>query len=671
MSQNQLGQETSPYLLQHRDNPVHWRAWNSRALEEARSQDKPILLSIGYAACHWCHVMARESFEDPSIASVINELYVPVKVDREEHPGLDAIYQEALQLLGGRGGWPLTMFLNPKGEPFWGGTYFPPVARWNLPAFPDILQKVAGEYHRDPDSIGQRGADLSARLRQTEPAGSNPSPDSITLNRLAARVLPHMDLLHGGLKNPPKFPNCSILEMLWRGYLRSGSQALRDSVLTTLTRMSQGGLYDHLGGGFSRYCTDNHWLVPHFEKMLYDNAQLIELLTSAWQETRSPLFRERVSETIGWLLRDMRVSSAAFASTLDAESEHEEGKYYVWSKAEIDSLLGPDAETFNRFYGVGEQGNWEGRTILNRLQTLSSASPAIESVLARCRKILLEARARRPAPARDDKILADWNGLAIAALTRAAQVFNRPDWLQAAWEAWHFITIILKQPGNRLAHSWRLGQAHPGTLDDYAQMCRAGLRLHEATGDPGYLDQAREWTETVQRHFSDSESPGYYMTDESAPSPIGRIKLILDNSTPPGNPVMAEVLGRLHLLTGEVRYLDRATSLFSAFSGNLDRDFLSKTALLNSADFFLNPLQIAVIGDPSSPAAKEMLRVIHGLPQLNRVLVIADDGNQFPENHPLHGKQPIGGKPAAYVCEGQTCSLPITDPALLETRLKK
>jgi uncharacterized protein YyaL (SSP411 family) len=649
---------------------VHWRAWNPSSLEEAQRLDKPILLSIGYAACHWCHVMARESFADSSIAAVINDRFLPIKVDREERPDLDAIYQESLSLLGQRGGWPLTVFLTPKGEPFGGGTYFPPVARWNLPAFPDVLNQVAGEYRRDPETIIRRVQDLIVRLKNSSPAGdNNPLPQS-TLDRLATQILPQMDPLHGGLRNPPKFPNCSILENLWRGYLRSGHKPLRDIVLRSLTRMAQGGLYDHLGGGFSRYCTDTRWLVPHFEKMLYDNAQLIELLLSAWQETGSELYRQRVTETIAWLQREMTVSGSAFASTLSAESEHVEGKFYLWSKAEIDALLGGDAEIFQRFYNVTATGNWEGGNILNRLMHLELGDPGTEIKLTRSREILLNAREQRVRPERDDKILADWNGLTLAALARAAQVFDRADWLKMAEDAWQSILTQLKQPEDRLAHSWRLGQTHPGTLDDYAQMARAGLRLHEATGKEAYLDQVTRWIEVVETHFSDPEGPGYYMTDANVPSPIGRIKLIFDNAPPPGNAVLAEVLGQLHLLTGKSIYLDRATALLAAFSGDLDREFLSKTALLNSADFFLHPLQIALIGDRQNPVAQELLRILRTSPLPNRILQIAASDHAFPESHPLHGKISLQGKPTVYICEGQTCSLPITDPESLKAHLE-
>jgi len=484
-SRNRLGEETSPYLLQHRANPVHWQAWGPGALAEAKRENKPILLSVGYAACHWCHVMAHESFENDEIAGLMNELYVNIKVDREERPDLDSIYQSALALLGQQGGWPLTMFLTPEGQPFWGGTYFPPEERWGRPGFKQVLQGIAAAYRGDPEKVGQNVAALRealAKLAQPQ-AGSPIAPE--ILDRIAERLLQEIDPQHGGIGGAPKFPQVPVLELLWRAGKRSGDRRYAEAVHLTLLRMSQGGIYDHLGGGFARYATDAAWLVPHFEKMLYDNAALLELLTHAWQDSHAPLYEQRIRETVGWLLREMRVAPAgdgaasAFASALDADSEGEEGKFYVWREAEIDAALGAQSEIFKQHYDVTPSGNWEGHTILNRSAHPALADAATEAGLAASRAILLNQRDRRVRPGWDDKVLADWNGLMIAALAHAGEVFGETAWLDAARSAFSFVRDQMTSDG-RLLHSWRAGRArHPASLDDYVNMAPAYLALAE------------------------------------------------------------------------------------------------------------------------------------------------------------------------------------------------
>ncbi len=439
MDKNRLGEETSPYLLQHRDNPVHWQAWNEETLAAAKAADKPILLSVGYAACHWCHVMAHESFEDPEIAAAMNRLFVNIKVDREERPDLDQIYQHALSLMGEQGGWPLTMFLTPQGEPFWGGTYFPPDARWGRPGFPQVLEAISEAYAGKRDDVAKNVAVLREALQRLGQPQHGGAIARAQLDPIAERLLRETDQIHGGIGTAPKFPQCGILELLWRGWKRTGETAYRDAVMKALDAMCQGGIYDHLGGGFARYSTDARWLAPHFEKMLYDNAELVDLLTLVWQEDRNPLYRQRVEETLGWVVREMRAPGGGFASSLDADSEHEEGKFYVWSAAEIDAVLGDRAALFKRFYDVTPAGNWEGRTILNRLDSPALADAATEDELSRCRELLLRARAARVRPGWDDKVLADWNGLMIAAMANAGLVFERPDWLDTARAAFDFV----------------------------------------------------------------------------------------------------------------------------------------------------------------------------------------------------------------------------------------
>ncbi|MGH6948018.1 MAG: thioredoxin domain-containing protein, partial [Kiloniellales bacterium] len=397
-AENRLAGELSPYLLQHKGNPVDWYPWGEVAFAAARADNKPILLSVGYAACHWCHVMAHESFEDPAIAARMNELFVNIKVDREERPDLDTIYQSALALLGQQGGWPLTMFLTPKGEPFWGGTYFPPEPRYGRPGLPQVLDSVAEVYAQDPKRVNSNVVALKEALAKLS---SNKSGRRLTLAEVEAsaeRLVREIDPFDGGFGTAPKFPQSPALKLLWRAWKRGGKEPYRQAVLLTLTRICQGGIYDHLGGGFARYTVDRHWLVPHFEKMLYDNAQLLDLLAWAWQETGDPLYQERASETVAWLEREMLADGGGFAASLDADSEGEEGRFYVWDEAEIDQALGAEAALFKQHYDVTASGNFEGRNILNRLQKPERASPEVEAKLARARASLLDRRAARVRP---------------------------------------------------------------------------------------------------------------------------------------------------------------------------------------------------------------------------------------------------------------------------------
>jgi len=674
-ARNNLDRETSPYLLQHRDNPVHWQPWGPQALAAARQSGRPILLSVGYAACHWCHVMAHESFENPEIAAVMNELFVNIKVDREERPDIDAIYQTALQLLGEHGGWPLTMFLNADGEPFWGGTYFPPTPRYGRPGFVDVLKRVAEVYRSDPDTIEKNrralvGA-LKARERRPELEGEAPELSVDLLDRIAARLLQEVDTENGGIGHAPKFPQTPLFDLMWRAYLRSGAPMFRDAVLQTLDRMAQGGIYDHLAGGFARYSTDEKWLAPHFEKMLYDNAALIEQMTDVWTATRLPLLEIRVRETVGWVLGEMAAEGGGFAATLDADSEGEEGKFYVWTKGEIDALLGPDAVLFAEAYDVTEGGNWEGRTILNRNAAQRSFDDAEEAALARCRAALLARRATRPRPGWDDKVLADWNGLMIAALTRAGLVFDEPAWIAAAARAFRFVAANM-QPAGRLLHSYRAGEArHAALLDDYANMARAGILLHEATGNGEALGQAEAWVETLNRHYWDEAGGGYFLTADDAEALIARTRTVGDNATPNGNGVMLGVLARLYWHTGERDHLARAEALVEAFRPELARNFFPLGTFLRSAEMLMTPRIVVIMGRRGAADADALLETAarHGHP--DQILQCIAPDIALPEDHPAAGKGMVGDRAAAYVCVGQTCSLPVTEPAALIRVLQK
>jgi len=670
MTGNLLAGETSPYLLQHKDNPVHWMPWGEDAFARARKENKPILLSVGYAACHWCHVMAHECFEKPQIADLMNELFVNIKVDREERPDVDAIYQTSLAMLGEQGGWPLTMFLTPDAEPFWGGTYFPPEPRYGRPGFPEVLRGIAAVYTNNPERVGQNAEALRGALQEVSaPRGGGVIAPEI-LTQIADRLVAQVDPVHGGLRGAPKFPQPSLFQQFWRAWKRTGDERFRDAVTRTLTTICQGGIYDHLGGGFARYSVDDLWLVPHFEKMLYDNASLIELLTAVWQETRDPLYATRIEETIGWVLREMLQPEGAFSSSLDADSEGEEGKFYVWTRPEVESLLGAAAPRFAEQYGITDAGNWEGRTILNRLGARGLADPVTESALAEARAILLEARTNRIPPGKDDKVLADWNGLMIAALAVAGQALDRPEWIAAASRAFAFVRERMTEDG-RLRHSWRAGRLqHPATLDDYANMSRAALLLFEATGDAAYLTQAENWVDLVEKHHSEAGKPGYLFAASDTPGLIVRNRTANDNPTPSGNGVMVEVLARLWLLTGTDAYRAAAETVVTAFSGEVARNFFPLSTLLNSTEFLFDPLQIVLVADRSDPKAAELLQAVAGMSLPNRVLQVVAPGDGLPDGHPAHGKAQQDGAATVYVCRGQSCSLPLTEPHVLAAALQ-
>ena len=669
MSENLLGQETSPYLLQHSDNPVHWRPWGTDALQAARDQGKPILLSVGYAACHWCHVMAHESFEDVATATLMNDLFVNIKVDREERPDLDTIYQRALMLLGQQGGWPLTMFLTPDGEPFWGGTYFPPDSRYGRPGFPQVLEAISGFYKDSPDKITEQVGQMRGALGGMAVSRSGGGIPMALNDRAADRLVKEFDMVEGGIGGAPKFPNPSILELLWRAPRRNGGADTGAAVLLSLDKMSQGGIYDHLGGGYSRYSTDARWLAPHFEKMLYDNAQLMDLLVAAWCETRSPLYATRVAETAEWVLREMIADGGAFAATLDADSEGEEGKFYVWSEAEIDEALGDDARLFKRAYDVTPAGNWEGKTILNRNHGAGPFDDDDEAALARGRETLLALRAGRIRPGWDDKVLIDWNGLMIAAMAGAGAVFERDDWIAAARRAFGFIAETLSD-GDRLWHVWRAGRLrHKATLDGYANMSRAALALHEITGEASYLDAAEGWIAVLDRHYWDADGGGYFFTADDAEALIIRTKSASDNATPAGNGVAADVLARLFYLTGNDAYRQRAEALIAAFSGEASENLFSLGTLLNANETLQRAKQIVIVGARGTSDTDSLFRAAITASAPGRLITVQPPDADLPDGHPAAGKGQRDGVATAYVCIGPECSLPLTDSAELVERL--
>ncbi len=673
MPENHLAEESSPYLLQHKDNPVRWHPWGSGALEAAKRSNKPILLSVGYAACHWCHVMAHESFEDEAIAAVMNEFFINIKVDREERPDLDSIYQSALALLGEHGGWPLTMFLTPDGKPFWGGTYFPPEPRHGRPGFVQVLRSIATAYAEQPENVAKNVAALTEALQNLSKNQSG-GPIGLALNdQVAERLVREIDPFNGGIGGAPKFPQPAVLKLLWQAWKRTGSEPYRHAVDLTLTRMCQGGIYDHLGGGFARYAVDNKWLVPHFEKMLYDNAQLIELLTWLWQDASNPLYEARVRETVGWVLREMLADTGesggtpagAFASSLDADSEGEEGRFYVWRAAEVDALLGDRSDAFKAAYDVTPGGNWEGWTILNRLQRPNPGDPAEEAALAQARETLFTARSTRVRPGWDDKVLADWNGLMIAALAKAAPVFKEPTWLDAAEGAMRFVTEQMTENG-RLKHTWRGGRLnHPATLDDYANLCEAALALYEATAAADHLAQAEAWVQILDTHYWDPEGGGYFLTADDTEQLIVRTKTANDNAVPSGNGTMTGVLAKLYYLTGKAVHRERAEAVIAAFSGELQRNFFPLSTLLNGSELLQSAVQVVIVGERNAEDTCALLYTIYSTYTPLILLNLVPPGFELPADHPACGKGQTDGRATVYICRGQTCSLPITDAAEL------
>jgi uncharacterized protein len=656
--ENRLARESSPYLLQHKHNPVDWWPWGPEALAEAKRTNKPILLSVGYAACHWCHVMAHESFEDTATAKVMNDLFVNIKVDREERPDIDQIYMSALHHLGEHGGWPLTMFLTPDGEPFWGGTYFPKTSRYGKPAFVDLLREVERVFRQEPQSIEQNRSALMERLAASaRPIGRVviAPPD---LDRAADQVARMIDPVNGGMRGAPKFPQPIMLEFLWRAGERTNNARYCAAVELTLTRICEGGIYDHLGGGFSRYSVDERWLVPHFEKMLYDNALLLELLALAYLRSGDDLFRRRAQETVAWLAREMTTGEAAFCASLDADSEGEEGKFYVWSLAEVTTALGSDDTAFfAAHYDVTAEGNFEGHNILNRLKNLPRRVED-EQRLTPLREKLLRVREKRVRPGLDDKVLADWNGLMIAALVNAGLAFNAPLWLEMAARAFLFVDANMAQ-GDRLGHSWRAGRLIvPGLASDHAAMIRAALALHEATGERAYLERALAWQATLDRHYASPDNGGYFLTADDAEGLVVRPSATTDDATPNPNALAAQNLIRLAIFTGQHAWREKADRLFEGIAASAAENLFAHLALLNALDLRLRAAEIVVTGEDER--ANDLLAAARKLPFLDRVVLRA--ARELPAQHPARDKVKAAAQSAAFICVGETCSLPVSEP---------
>ncbi len=657
---NMLHTASSLYLQQHQDNPVNWQVWGPAALAEAKSRNLPILLSIGYAACHWCHVMAHESFEDPRVAALMNAHFINIKVDREERPEIDQIFMTALHAMGEPGGWPLTMFLTPSGEPFWGGTYFPPTPRFGRPSFTQVLEALAQAWETDRPRIEQTVASMHRALAANAAARPGDVPGPQMLDRIRAQYLTGMDWRQGGLGQAPKFPNAPAFRFLWQEAFRTGDAKAAEAVHLLLTAMSQGGIYDHLGGGYARYATDNAWLIPHFEKMLYDNALLLDLLSMAHAQTPNPLYAARARETVTWMLRDM-TTQGAFAAAEDADSEGEEGKFYVWTADEIRDVLGPETPFFAEHYSLPEHGNWEGKIILERKTPLQIE--ATETSLSTCRALLFTRRLTRTRPARDDKILADWNALAIAALVRASAVFEQPTWLAQAETVFDFILTKMGTPDGRIAHAWRHGKiSAAGLLEDQAAMLRAALSLYEATGNATRLAQATRILAATEQKFADGAGAFYMAAEDATDIPALRSRNVMDGPTPSGIGLMAENYARLYHLTGNPTYRAKAEAVLATYGAGADL-LANSPVLLAASDLLENATCIVLTGGDT-----ELAQAALAAPDPAVVVLQVQDAATLPPTHPAYGKP--SQSPAAFVCQGQSCALPVTTPGALRALLR-
>lgn len=653
---NRLKHAASPYLLQHQDNPVDWWEWSDEAFAQARASNRPVLLSVGYAACHWCHVMAHESFENPAIAAVMNELFVNIKVDREERPDIDHVYMSALHTLGEQGGWPLTMFLDSSGAPFWGGTYFPPTSRYGRPGFIDVLRQISGIYRSDRERISRNAAAIGEALQQSlQRAAETSEPDP---DHLAGQIARRFDRDHGGLGGAPKFPNPGLVELLWRHGARRSDQASREAANRTLVQMARGGIHDHLGGGFARYAVDERWLVPHFEKMLYDNAQLLPLYALEAAHTGNTLLREAAEGIVTWLKRDMLLPEGAFAASLDADSEGVEGKFYVWTLAELTEILGPeDAVLFARHYDVTPGGNWEGHAILNRLDT-PDPSQEIATRLVELRGRLLAVRSQRIPPGRDDKILADWNGLMIAGLVRASGALDRKDWIKLAADAFRFVTESMAD-GDGLAHSYRAGRLiAPGFALDHAAMAEAALALHDATSEPHYFDLARRWSAHVDRHYREADSGLLRMTRaDSAALPVIP-RPTHDDAVPNANGLHGANLLRIAAQTGMTEDREHADQFLAVILAAAAHAPMAHGSVLNAYDLARNGVEIVLAGVTRESFRQAAL----ALPYLTTMLVDCPDPEGLPPEHPAHAYAKQAGDGTAFVCLHGRCLPPVTEP---------
>jgi hypothetical protein len=674
---NRLANETSPYLLQHADNPVDWYPWGEEALAKAKAEDKPIFLSIGYSACHWCHVMAHESFEDGEAAAILNEHFVSIKVDREERPDLDRIYMGAVQAMTGSGGWPMSVFLTPEGQPFYGGTYFPPMPRYGMPSFTQVLTAVAdGWRNRRQELIvsGQRVVTALEQQRDIREDAKGEGVKSGTVESAFQNLLKGFDRVHGGWGEAPKFPQPMALEFLLRYHHVTGNSRALQMVSQTLEAMARGGMYDQLGGGFHRYSVDDHWLVPHFEKMLYDNAQLACVYLHAWQVTGEPFYRTITEEILDYVVREMTDPVGGFYSTQDADSEGEEGKFFLWTSAEIRDLLGAvrlrspqaEADTFMAAYGVTEAGNFEGRNILEFVGDMDQRAE-----LAEARRKLFAAREQRVHPGRDEKVLTSWNGLMLAAFAEAARVLKRDDYRQVAERNADFLLRELESSKGRLWHTWKAGVAKiNGYLEDHAHLVFGLLELYQTTFDGRWYQAARELAEVMIEHFS-APGGGFFDTSDDHERLITRPRSWQDNAVPSGNAMAAFVLLRLAGLAVEPRYAELAQRTLGQMQPLLAKYPLGFGQWLVAQDYALShSREIAIVGDPEAGDTRALLDICAAGYRPHQIVALGAPGAQASTVPLLQDRNQIEGRATAYVCIDFTCRAPVTDPVALQALLK-
>jgi uncharacterized protein len=675
---NRLARESSPYLLQHSHNPVDWYPWGHEALRTARERDQPILLSVGYSSCHWCHVMERESFEDEETARLMNDHFVSIKVDREERPDVDAIYMNFVQMTTGHGGWPLTVFLTPDLVPFYGGTYFPPQDLPGRPGFRSVLRNVAA-FYRDRREEVLRNRDRLKEALESSPYLTEGDDDlgEETLNSARDALMRNADLRNGGFGGAPKFPSSVSLGFLMRWCNRKGDPSAREVVERSLDAMARGGIYDQLGGGFHRYTVDARWMVPHFEKMLYDNALLARAYLEGYQMTGREEYRSVVQETLGYVLRDLSHPSGGFFAAEDADSEGEEGRFYVWTSEEISSVLDRETtELFGDFFGVTTPGNWEGRNILHRRRDVETMARErnisredLLRVLDGARSRLLEVRGRRTRPGLDDKVLASWNGLMLSAFAEASFVFARDDYLRIARRSAEFLVAEMIREG-RLRRSWKDGEARlQGYLEDYAHVVEGFLALFRVSGERVWLDRAVELTEVLIQYFWDEASGDFFFTPSDHEPLLIRPKEHFDNATPSGNSTSAHNLLTLARLTGTDRYREMAERMLRRMSAALSRFPHGFGNWLRAVDDYLGPVkEVAVVGSPE--ARQPFLDVLRSV-YLPRMLMVVGEGNEA-DSDPiplLRGRSAPRGSAVAYVCESYVCSEPAAEPALLADQI--
>lgn len=679
---NRLIHETSPYLLQHAHNPVDWFPWGEEALQTAQREEKPILLSIGYSACHWCHVMEHESFENEAIAKLMNYNFVNIKVDREERPDLDHIYMNAVQMMTQHGGWPMTVFLTPDAVPFYAGTYFPPEDRYNMPGFPRVLISVADAYRERPEDIQQTAESVLSGLQRsitTQESKELLSPE--LLDTAYRGIIRNYDSTNGGFGGAPKFPPAMSLEFLLHTFYRTSNQQALEIVSATCRKMAEGGIYDQLGGGFHRYSTDARWLVPHFEKMLYDNALLSRLYLHHYQVSRDESSRVVAEGILDYVVREMTDAAGGFYSTQDADSEAVEGKFFVWSLDEIKALVGDrDADLFAAYYNVTQAGNFEDENILHVTRELSEVAAAeqitieaLSATLDKARRILFEARERRVKPARDEKILTAWNGLMLAGFAEAAAILNRSDYLEIARNNARFVLDNLRRDG-LLLRTYKDGQAKLNAyLEDYAFFIDGLVTLFETSGEIQWLEEARNLTVTMIDEFWDDEEGGFFYTGRSHEDLIVRSKDFFDNATPAGNSVAAEVLLRIGLLTDNNDYQRRAATILRLMASTVERYPSGFGRLLCALDFHLGaPKEIAVIGEPGTPEIQSLLAEIWKLYLPNKVVAQASPGDaESADMLALVRDRPqLDNNATAYVCEHFVCKKPVNTPAELASQLR-